>query len=114
MVFALIGDVIVSAVDAKPKRTLRLQRLIDLEADARCSLLVDHYEEDWSRLWWVRAEGSATIMTAEVAVEAMTALAEKYVQYVETPPPGPVIAIRVTRWSGWSALPDGEVSDRSD
>lgn len=105
VVFALLGDTIYTAVDAKPKRTLQLRRLANLAAEPRCSLLVDHYEDDWSKLWWVRADGLAMIMESGQARDGLAALAERYAQYREAPPPGPVIAVRVSRWSGWSARP---------
>jgi PPOX class probable F420-dependent enzyme len=58
--FVLVGVMIYSAVDAKPKRSARLQRLANVASEPRCSLLVDHYEDDWSKLWWVRADGEAS------------------------------------------------------
>src|SRR5688500_19241557 len=62
MVFALVDDTVYSAVDAKPKRSRRLQRLVNLRAHPRCALLVDHYEDDWRRLWWVRADGHGEVV----------------------------------------------------
>src|SRR5712692_6363268 len=56
---ALDGDVLYSAVDRKPKRSVRLRRLENAAAEPRVCVLVDHYEEDWSRLWWVRLDGRA-------------------------------------------------------
>jgi len=107
VVFALVGDVAYSAVDAKPKTTLRLQRLTNIEATGRASLLVDDYAEDWSGLWWVRFDGSAQVLApdsgeAQVAVQALVG---KYQQYVRQPPPGPIIALRLTRWRSWEATP---------
>ena len=55
--FALAGDVVYSAVDGKPKRTPDLARLANIAAEPRVALLADHYEEDWTRLWWVRVDG---------------------------------------------------------
>jgi PPOX class probable F420-dependent enzyme len=100
--FALDGDTIVSAVDAKPKTTQALRRLDNLRAHPAAALLVDHYDEDWSTLWWVRADGEGTVVTEGPSREAALALlAAKYPQYRRTPPPGPVVAIRVTRWRAW-------------
>jgi PPOX class probable F420-dependent enzyme len=103
--FALAGETIYIAVDAKPKRTQKLKRLANLAANPAAALLADHYDDaDWSRLWWARADGVGRIV--EVGPErarALALLAERYPQYAETPPPGPVIAIDVTRWSGWAA-----------
>jgi PPOX class probable F420-dependent enzyme len=101
IVFALVGDVIHTAVDAKPKRHRRLRRLANIAHEARVSVLADHYDEDWSALWWVRADGVARVR--ESAPEAVAALAGRYPQYRETPPPGPFIAIEVRRWSAWPA-----------
>ena len=103
VVFALAGDVIFTAVDAKPKRGSRLQRLVNLEFEPRCSFLVDHYTDDWSKLWWVRADGEATVMEPAAAGEGLAALVARHPQYRTMAPPGPLLAIRVTQWSGWSA-----------
>ena len=62
IVFALVGDTVYSAVDHKPKASVRLQRLENLRHEPRCSLLVDHYDDDWGRLWWVRADGTAEVL----------------------------------------------------
>jgi PPOX class probable F420-dependent enzyme len=102
IVFALAGDVIYHAVDHKPKRTTALRRLANLRADPRASVLADGYDEDWEQLWWVRADGVASILAPGHA-EAVAALVEKYSQYRERPPEGPVVAIKVERWSSWSA-----------
>ena len=99
IVFALAGDVIHTAVDEKPKSTRRLKRLANIAANPRVSVLADHYEDDWSRLWWVRADGVARILESSPA--GLAALVERYPQYRETPPPGPFLEITVERWSGW-------------
>jgi PPOX class probable F420-dependent enzyme len=105
VVFVLVGDVIYTAVDAKPKKSPRLQRLINIAAEPRCSLLVDHYEDDWSRLWWVRADGEAMVVEPAAATDGLAALVERHPQYQELVPTGPLIAVRVTQWSGWWAEP---------
>ena len=97
---ALIGDVIHSAVDAKPKRTRRLRRLANIAANPRVTVLADHYEDDWSRLWWVRADGVARILDDSPA--GVAALIARYPQYRRSPPPGPFLEITVERWSAWS------------
>ncbi|MGY1821995.1 TIGR03668 family PPOX class F420-dependent oxidoreductase [Geodermatophilus sp. SYSU D00079] len=103
LVFALVEDTVYSAVDAKPKRTTRLQRLTNVRADPRCALLVDHYEDDWSRLWWVRADGVAEVVDAPPAGHpGLAALARRHPRYREQPPTGPLLVITVARWSGWS------------
>jgi PPOX class probable F420-dependent enzyme len=104
--FALIGDVVYHAVDHKPKRSHRLRRIVNIEATARVCVLVDSYDEDWTRLWWVRLDGTGRVVTdLDEASRAVMALAARYPQYVDRPPSGPVIAVDVTRWSGWSASP---------
>jgi PPOX class probable F420-dependent enzyme len=102
--FVLLGDVAYSAVDHKPKRTTRLRRVANIEATGRACLLVDGYSEDWSALWWVRLDGAGRVVDDPVeAARAVTALTGKYQQYAGRAPAGPVIAVDVTRWSGWSA-----------
>jgi PPOX class probable F420-dependent enzyme len=98
------GNVLYSAVDYKKKRTPRLRRLDDIARDPRVSVLVDHYDEDWSKLWWVRLQGRAReLEPGSEAEEAVRLLISKYSQYREHPPAGPVIRIDVERWSGWTA-----------
>jgi PPOX class probable F420-dependent enzyme len=100
--FALDDDTLYTAVDHKPKRTTNLRRLANIAANPRVSVLADHYEdEDWTRLWWVRADGTARVLPAGHA-DAVTLLQARYAPYRENPPQGPVIAIAVARWSGWS------------
>ncbi|MEU2113926.1 TIGR03668 family PPOX class F420-dependent oxidoreductase [Streptomyces sp. NPDC087659] len=107
VVFALDGDTVLMAVDHKPKRTTRLRRLAEIEANPAVCLLADHYEEDWDRLWWVRADGEARVLPGAAGspeAERCTALlAAKYEQYTGRPPAGPVILVEVVRWSGWRA-----------
>lgn len=102
--FALRGDTVYSAVDHKPKRTRQLRRIANLAQTGWASLLVDAYAEDWSTLWWVRLDGAGRVVADQPeAAAAIAALAEKYPQYREQPPAGPVIAVEVSRWRGWSA-----------
>ena len=96
--FALEGGGIVTAVDAKPKATTALARLENVRATGRARLLVDHYAEDWSQLWWVRVDGAAEVLQSDRAIDA---LAAKYEQYREARPAGPVIAIEPERWRSW-------------
>ncbi|BCJ50787.1 PPOX class F420-dependent oxidoreductase [Actinoplanes sp. NBRC 14428] len=98
IVFALVEDVIHTAVDGKPKRHRGLRRLTNIAHDPRVSVLADHYDEDWSALWWVRADGVATVTD-----EPEPALIARYPQYRTTPPPGPYLRIRVQRWTSWAA-----------
>ncbi len=101
--FAVAGDTVFSAVDdAKPKRTPQLQRLRNIAANARVALLADEYDDaDWSRLWWVRADGVARVLAD--AGDALALLCERYPQYAARPPAGPYIAVAVDRWTGWRA-----------
>lgn len=100
--FVLAGDWIYSAVDAKPKSTASLRRLANITVTPAVALLVDHYDEDWSDLWWVRVDGTAQVFESGARRhDAIAALAGKYRQYRETPPPGPVIAVEVTGWRWW-------------
>jgi PPOX class probable F420-dependent enzyme len=102
--FAVDGDVIYTAVDAKPKSTRDLRRLSNIRGDPRVSVLAEHYDDDWRALWWVRADGEAAVIGDQAAMAApIGLLAGRYPQYRRDPPAGPVIAIRVTRWTGWSA-----------
>ena len=103
IVFAVAGDTIYSAVDAKPKTTTSLRRLANIAANSAVAVLVDHYDDDWTQLWWARADGSARIAGAAEATAALEALTARYPSYATQPPPGPVIAVDVARWSGWTA-----------
>jgi PPOX class probable F420-dependent enzyme len=92
------------AVDQKPKRTRHLQRLRNIAANPYVSVLVDHYEDDWSALWWVRVDGTARILEAGPEFEdAISLLSARYKQYRSNRPAGPVVAIKVERMTGWSA-----------
>jgi len=96
--FALENGTIYTAVDHKPKATRALARLDNVRATGRAGLLVDHYEEDWSAIWWVRVDGAAAVIESEAAIDALVA---KYEQYRETRPAGPVIALEPARWRSW-------------
>jgi PPOX class probable F420-dependent enzyme len=96
--------IVYTAVDAKPKTTQRLRRLTNIEGNPHASVLVDHYAEDWTHLWWVRADGTATIHHDDDDMDAgLRLLRAKYAQYQSVPLPGPVIAITVRRWASWHA-----------
>jgi PPOX class probable F420-dependent enzyme len=105
VVFAVGDDEIVyTAIDAKPKTTRRLRRLANIESNPQVSLLVDHYADDWARLWWVRADGLAAIHADGDAMQTgLRLLRAKYPQYQSVSLDGPVIAVTVRRWSGWHA-----------
>ena len=103
--FALVDELLWFAVDEiKPKRNARLARLADIARDPRVTLLVDHYDADWSALWWVRVDGHAAAHEAGALRErALDALAAKYPPYRAARPAGPAVAITPLRWTGWSA-----------
>jgi PPOX class probable F420-dependent enzyme len=102
--FALAGETIYTAVDHKPKATADLARLRHIAAEPRVALLADRYEDDWSRLWWVRVDGDASVVSTPREREgALAALAAAYPHYAARAPEGPVIAVRPRRYSGWRA-----------
>lgn len=102
--FALDGGYAYIAIDHKPKTTTNLRRLRNIRENPRVALLADHYEDDWSALWWVRADGRARVLeTGEDQQNPLNLLVAKYAQYREFRPEGPVIAIEVHRWTGWAA-----------
>jgi PPOX class probable F420-dependent enzyme len=100
--FAVSGDVVYTAVDAKPKRTTALRRLANVAANPRVALLVDHYDDDWSRLWWVRADGTGRILPASSAEAARAAalLSDRYPAFSLR---GDVLAVDIAQWTGWSS-----------
>lgn len=103
--FALDGDTMYTAVDHKPKRTRELARLRNVEARGDAvAVLVDRYDDDWSALWWVRLRGRGRVLReGPERGRAVRLLAEKYEPYRRRPPAGPVIALDVEEWRGWSA-----------
>ena len=104
VVFAVAGDTVFTAIDTKRKSTQRLRRLANIEQNPRVSLLVDHYDADWSQLWWVRADGLAEIHhRGEQMARCFDLLRRKYPQYQRVSLTGPVVTITVTRWTSWSA-----------
>jgi PPOX class probable F420-dependent enzyme len=106
--FVLVDGLVCSAVDeVKPKSTTRLARLADVARDPRVGLVVDHYADDWSALWWVRVDGAAAVHDRDadsaLRARALTALVAKYPPYAAAPPSGALLVITPTRWSGWTA-----------
>jgi PPOX class probable F420-dependent enzyme len=107
IVFALDGDTIFSAVDAKPKRTTALRRLANVRENPAVALLVDHYDDsDWDALWWARADGRGRVLDPDALADAgelrhaIELLSRRYPQQQAV---GAVLAVDVDRWSGWSA-----------
>jgi PPOX class probable F420-dependent enzyme len=131
--FVLVDGLVCSVVDeVKPKRSTRLARLDDVRRDPRVALVADHYDADWSELWWVRVDGTAAVLEPGAALEpgpvfepgpvlepdaalepgaeagplrdrALAALVAKYPPYAAAPPDGALLVITPTRWAGWSA-----------
>ncbi|MBC9725417.1 TIGR03668 family PPOX class F420-dependent oxidoreductase [Streptomyces sp. TRM68367] len=116
VVFARDGDRVVTAVDRKPKRSLRLRRLHNIAVNPAVCLLADVYDEDWNQLWWVRADGGARAVPPDVSgtpeqheyAAGVDLLRRKYPQYREQPPEGPLIVVTVRHWTGWLAASDGD------
>jgi PPOX class probable F420-dependent enzyme len=104
VVFAVHAGVLYTAVDAKRKTTHRLRRLANVAANPKVSLLVDHYDPDWTQLWWVRADGIAAIHeVGEQVATGFALLRQKYPQYERVALTGPVVTVDVTHWSSWHA-----------
>jgi PPOX class probable F420-dependent enzyme len=102
VVFARDGADLVTAVDGKPKKQTTLARIENIRRDGRVTLLAQHYEEDWSKLWWVRVDGSAAVETTGADFErALQALRGRYPQYGRVQLGGPVIRISVERAVSW-------------
>ncbi len=114
VVFARAGARLWSPIDAKPKRGGELARVRNVRREPRVSLLLDHYDADWTRLWWLRVDGEAEVRTPadperdpEIAA-ALAALRRKYPQYRDVPllgEPPTLIAIRVEALRSWCAGP---------
>ena len=101
--FAVDDRTLYFAVDAKPKRTTNLKRLRNIAANPAVAVLIHHYEDDWSKLWWVRVDGSAHIVNEPAEIELATSLlTDRYPQYLGARPGGPIVAISIDRLSGWS------------
>lgn len=98
------ADTVYSAIDGKPKSTMSLRRLANIESSPSVSFLVDHFHEDWSTLWWIRVDGDAKVIdSGDEWSTAIDLLVEKYSQYQTMRPAGPVIATTITSWRFWSA-----------
>jgi PPOX class probable F420-dependent enzyme len=91
-----------SAVDRKPKRSRKLRRIENARARPDVTILVDHYEDDWGRLWWIRLRGRARVLDdGEERERALALLAAKYPQYRDEPPDGPVLAVDIAEVRKW-------------
>lgn len=103
--YAAEGSTLYSGVDQKPKSTTRLRRIRNIERDPRVMVLVDHYEDDWERAWWVRLRGRARLLGEGESRRGVELLVAKYPQYVDEPPDAELLAIEVSDWQGWSMAP---------
>jgi len=112
IVFVLDGDTLYSAVDRKPKRSQTLRRIENARVRPEVTILVDHYEEDWDHLWWIRLRGRARVLDdGEERDRALGLLREKYPQYRAEPPDGPVLAVDVSETRVWEPRPEQQGSD---
>lgn len=101
--FAVDGDRLVTAVDDKPKSSTDLRRLRNIAANPAVAVLADHYSDEWTELWWVRADGTAQVIAeGKEYAAALALLAAKYPQYAASTPAGPIIVVRLTTVTGWS------------
>ena len=103
--FALDGDSLYSAVDAKPKSTPDLKRLRNIAANPAVNLLVDYYDDDWTKVWWVRMDGTATLADDDGPdrERGLHALARKYEQYAgQTELLGRIVVVEATNWRFWA------------
>jgi PPOX class probable F420-dependent enzyme len=104
IVFAVDGDTLYSAVDRKRKSSSKLRRNENARARPDVTVLVDHYEENWGGLWWIRLRGHARVLDdGDEREHALALLREKYSQYVKEPPDGPVLAVDITEVREWQA-----------
>ncbi len=104
IVFAVEGDTLYSAVDRKPKRSKNLRRIENARARPDVTILVDHYDDDWGQLWWIRLRGRARVLDdGDERAHALALLQEKYPQYRSEPPDGPVLAVDIGDVRSWSA-----------
>ena len=101
--FAVADDAVWSAIDEKPKRTPEPARVAYLRRRPEAALVVDHYDDDWSRLAWVQLLGRIDVIPTSGSPEAMAALAAKYEPYAERTPPGPLLRLTVERALHWRA-----------
>lgn len=101
--FAVFEGAVWSAIDNKPKRTAAPARLRRLRRRPEATLLVDHYDDDWTRLAWVELRGRVAILEVEDAPEALEALAARYEPYRSRRPPGPLLRLEVEATSCWRA-----------
>jgi PPOX class probable F420-dependent enzyme len=108
--YALTGGALYTPVDEKPKRGGELRRVRNIRAEPHVCLVVDHYEEDWTRLGWLQVRGIASLVADDAERQrALVALRARYPQYVTMDLEArPLIRITPERIVGWSArMPAG-------
>ena len=82
----------------------KLRRIENARARPDVTILVDHYEEDWDGLWWIRLRGRARVLDhGKEREHALALLQEKYPQYRTEPPDGSVLAVDMTEVREWRA-----------
>jgi len=101
VVFVVIGDEIVAPIDHKPKTGRVLTRVKNIERDARVTVLVDHWDEDWTRLAWVMVRARAVI-EPDTPPEVVKALNARYPQYAPDERPDALIRMRPTKLTWWT------------
>ena len=106
--FALEGNALYITIDDKPKRTTgrKLKRLQNIIENPHIAVVIDRYDEDWSRLGWVMLRGRAEILDdGEEHDTAQTLLRARYPQLLGMQIAGyPVIALRIERTTSWGNL----------
>ena len=105
--YALADDSLYFTIDEKPKRSNTcLKRLSNIRQNPQVALVVDRYDEDWSRLGWVMVEGRASVLEAgDEHDRAQSWLRVRYRQLREMRIEHlPVVAIRIERTIGWGNL----------
>jgi PPOX class probable F420-dependent enzyme len=112
IVFVLDGETLYTAVDAKPKRSRKLRRIENARDRPDVVVLVDDYDDDWTRLWWVRLRGRARVLdNGPEANRALRLLKEKYEQYRCQRPGTPVLAVDIAEWRAWDATREANPSE---
>ena len=107
VVYAVVDDSVFVAIDEKPKTTTRLKRVRNIEQNPRAALVVDRYDEDWTKLGWVLLRGTASVLDpgAPGTAEAIAALRARYSQYeAMTLEDRPLIRLAVDRVIAWGKL----------
>ncbi len=107
--FALVEGRLGFTIDEKPKRSGKaLKRLANIRANPKAAIVVDRYDEDWSRLGWVMVQGKAEILeSGEMHDRVQLALRERYPQLRPMCiAPLPVVTIAVDHVASWGRLDD--------